>query len=483
MKNKQPEKSKKAPGRATQGRWHEMNRKQRREMMRKIQSDDLRLEVVHPDAAGIDIGNESHYVAVPPTRDSESVRRFGCTTAELKEMGDWLKQCGIRTVAMQSTGVYWIAVYDILEEVGLEVYLANARETKNLPGRKSDVQESQWLMKLHTYGLLRNSFRPSQEIRTLRTYWRQRNDLVRAAGRHIQRIQKAMTQMNIQLANVLSDVSGMTGQAIVKAILGGERDPQKLADFRDARVKASKEEIARSLEGHWQEDLLFVLRQEQNAYEFCQKQMAECDQRIEQYLQQREDRSAGASLPEEKRKERLRKKKKGNTPQFDLRTELFRMAGADLTQIDGVDVMTAMTILSEVGWDMSKWKTEHHFVSWLRLCPDNKISGDKIIGKGRLPTTNRATSALRMAASTLRVSNTYLGAQFRRLRTKLGAPIAIKAMAAKLARLVYRVLRYGMPFVDKGAEFYEAQHRTQQIKYLKWRAAKMGLQIIEAPAA
>lgn len=483
MKNKQPEKSKKAPGRATQGHWHEMNRKQRREMMRKIQSDDLRLEVVHPDAAGIDIGNESHYVAVPPTRDSESVRRFGCTTAELKEMGDWLKQCGIRTVAMQSTGVYWIAVYDILEEVGLEVYLANARETKNLPGRKSDVQESQWLMKLHTYGLLRNSFRPSQEIRTLRTYWRQRNDLVRAAGRHIQRIQKAMTQMNIQLANVLSDVSGMTGQAIVKAILGGERDPQKLADFRDARVKASKEEIARSLEGHWQEDLLFVLRQEQNAYEFCQKQMAECDQRIEQYLQQREDRSAGASLPEEKRKERLRKKKKGNTPQFDLRTELFRMAGADLTQIDGVDVMTAMTILSEVGWDMSKWKTEHHFVSWLRLCPDNKISGDKIIGKGRLPTTNRATSALRMAASTLRVSNTYLGAQFRRLRTKLGAPIAIKAMAAKLARLVYRVLRYGMPFVDKGAEFYEAQHRTQQIKYLKWRAAKMGLQIIEAPAA
>jgi transposase len=483
MKNKQPEKSNEAPRRATEGHWHEMNRKQRREMMRKIQSDDLRLEVVNPDAAGIDIGNESHYVAVPPTRDSESVRRFGCTTAELKEMADWLKQCGIRTVAMQSTGVYWIAVYDILEEVGLEVYLANARETKNLPGRKSDVQESQWLMKLHTYGLLRNSFRPSQEIRTLRTYWRQRNDLVRAAGRHIQRIQKAMTQMNIQLANVLSDVSGMTGQAIIKAILGGERDPQKLAEFRDARVKSSKEEIARSLEGHWQEDLLFVLRQEQNGYEFCQKQMAECDQRIEQYLQQREDRSAGASLPEEKRKERLRKKKKGNTPQFDLRTELFHMAGADLTQIDGVDVMTAMTILSEVGWDMSKWKTEHHFVSWLRLCPDNKISGDKIIGKGRLPTTNRATSALRMAASTLRVSNTYLGAQFRRLRTKLGAPIAIKAMAAKLARLVYRVLRYGMPFVDKGAEFYEAQHRTQQIKYLKWRAAKMGLQIIEAPAA
>src|ERR1039458_2124759 len=233
MKPKQPKKSKKTSCGSMQGNWHEMNRKQRREMMRKVQSEDISLEVVHPDAAGIDIGNESHYVAVPPPRDSESVRRFGCTTAELKEMADWLKQCGIRTVAMQSTGVYWIAVYDMLEEAGLEVYLVNARETKNLPGRKSDVQESQWLMKLHTHGLLRNSFRPSQEIRVLRTYWRQRNDLVRAAGQHIQRIQKAMTQMNIQLANVLSDVSGMTGQAIIKAILSGERDPHALAALRE----------------------------------------------------------------------------------------------------------------------------------------------------------------------------------------------------------------------------------------------------------
>src|SRR6202521_6046363 len=330
MKNKQPEKTKEAPSHPTQGHWHEMNRKQRRGMMRKIQRDDSRLEVAHPAAAGIDIGSESHYVAVPPTRDSESVRRFGCTTAELKEMADWLKQCGIRTVAMQSTGVYWIAVYDILEEAGLEVYLVNARETKNLPGRKSDVQESQWLMKLHTYGLLRNSFRPSQEVRTMRTYWRQRNDLVRAAGRHIQRIQKAMTQMNIQLSNVLSDVSGVTGQAIIKAILKGERDPHKLAAFRDWRVKASKEENARRLGGNWQEDLLFVLKQEQDGYEFCQKQMAECDERLQQYLKQRKDRSAAANLPEEKRKERLRKKKKGNAPQFDLRTELFRLTGADL---------------------------------------------------------------------------------------------------------------------------------------------------------
>jgi transposase len=465
-----------------QPQWHRMNRKQRRELTRSIQSEEISLEMVHPDAAGIDIGNEVHYASVPPNRDSEPVRHFGCTTAELKAMADWLKQCRIRTVAMQSTGVYWIAVFDILEEAGFEVYLVNARDTKNLPGRKSDVQESQWLMKLHTYGLLRNSFRPAQEIRRLRTYWRQRNDLVRSASRHIQRMQKVLTQMNVQLANVLSDISGMTGQAIIKAILAGERDPKELAAYRDWRIKASEEEIAAHLQGNWQEDLLFVLQQEQDGYGFCQKQMSECDRQIEHYLAQMEDRSQGADLPEEKRKARLRKKK-GNTPGFDLRQELFRITGKDLTQIDGVDVMTATTVLSEVGWDMSKWKTENHFVSWLRLCPDNKISGAKIIGKGRLPTNNRATNALKMAASGLRTSNTYLGAQFRRLRTKLGAPVAIKAMAAKLARLVYRMLRFGMDFIDRGAEFYEAQMHDLQVHHLKWKAAKLGFQLSEIPAA
>jgi len=479
MKTKPPEKIQKATSPSTRGHWNEMNRKQRREMMRQIQSEDLSLEVVHPHAAGIDIGNESHYVAVPPTRDSQPVRHFGCTTVELKALAEWLKQCGIRTVAMQSTGVYWIAVYDILETAGLDVYLVNARDTKNLPGRKSDVQESQWLMKLHTYGLLRNSFRPSQEIRTMRTYWRQRNDLIRAAVSHIQRIQKALTQMNIQLGNVLSDVSGVTGQAILKDILAGERDPHKLAALRDPRVKASEEQIARYLEGNWQEDLLFVLKQEQEAYEFCQQQMAECDRQLQQYLQQREDRSQGASLPQEMRKGRL-VRKKGNKPMFALRPELFRITGTDLTQVDGIDVVTAATILSEAGWDMSKWEDEHHFVSWLRLCPDNRISGNKVLGKGRLPTNNRASNALRMAASTLRLSNTYLGAQFRRFRTKLGAPVAINAMAAKLARLVYRMLRYGMKYVDQGAKIYEAQHRQRQIGQLKWNAAKLGFRVVEA---
>ena len=482
MKPESPERTKQATDHSTQRHWNKMNRKQRREMMRKIQSEDLSLEVVHPHAAGIDIGNESHYVAVPPARDSLQVRRYGCTTGELKAMANWLKLCGIRTVAMQSTGVYWIAVYDILEAAGLEVYLVNARDTKNLPGRKSDVQESQWLMKLHTYGLLRNSFRPSQEIRMMRTYWRQRNDLIQAAASHIQRMQKVLTQMNVQLANVLSDISGVTGQAIIKAILAGERDPHKLAELRDPHVKASEEQIAQYLEGNWQEDLLFVLKQEQQAYEFCHQQMAACDRQLKQYLHQRQDRTQGASLPEETRKGRLQKNK-GNKPQFDLRAELFRMTGTDLTQIDGIDVLTATTILSEAGSDMSKWEDEDHFVSWLRLCPDNRITGGKIIGKGRLPTNNRASIALRMAASTLRNSNTYLGAQFRRFRTKLGSPIAIKAMAAKLARLVYRMLRYGMKYMDQGAKFYEAQHRELQIRQLKWKAAKLGFQVIETAAA
>ncbi len=275
-------------------------------------------------------------------------------------------------------------------------------------------------------------------------------------------------QMNIQLANVLSDVSGTTGQAIITAILRGERDPHKLAELRDPHVKASEEQIAQSLEGNWQPDLLFVLKQEQDVYEFCQKQMAECDRQLAQYLQQREDRSQGAPLPEEKRKGRL-KKKRGNAPQFDLREGLFRLTGTDLTRIDSIDVMTATTIVSEAGYDMSKWETALHFVSWLRLCPDNRISGAKVIGKGRLPTNNPISIALKMAASCLRLSDTYLGAQFRRLRTRLGAPGAIKAMAAKLARLVYRMLRYGMKYVDKGADFYQLQHRQLKVKQLKWK--------------
>jgi len=461
------------PGKAAR-----MNRKQRRELARKIQADDISLQVIHPDAAGIDIGNQSHYVAVPPSRDSEPVRSFGCVTGELEEMAAWLKGCKIRTVAMQSTGVYWIPVYDVLEAAGLEVYLVNARDTKNLPGKKTDVQESQWLMKLHTYGLLRNSFRPSEQIREMRTYWRQRNDLVRSAARHVHRMQKALTQMNIQLANVISDVTGVTGQAIIKDILAGERDARRLAAHRDGRIKASVDEIARSLQGNWRKDLLFQLKQEQAQYEFCQEQIADCDAQLEKYLKEQEDRSQGAALPKETRKGR-NKRKRGNAPTFNVREGLFRMTGVDLTQIDGIDVMTAATVISEAGWDMSRWETENHFVSWLRLSPSNRISGDRVIGKERLRTQNRLNAAFRMGAAGLRESSSYLGAQFRRMSSRLGKAVATKAMAAKLARLVYRMLRYGMEYVDKGAAFYEQQHQKRQIQLLRRKAAELGFQIVE----
>jgi transposase len=380
---------------------------------------------------------------------------------------------------MQSTGVYWIPLYEILEDRGFEVYLVNARHTKNLPGRKSDVQESQWLLKLHTYGLLSNSFQPPAEIRMLRTYWRQRATHVAGAATCILRMQKALTQMNVQLANVISDISGLTGQAIIRAIVAGEHDPRKLAALSDPRVHASPEEIAKSLEGNWRPELLFVLQQEVEMYDTYQRRIAECDQRLQKHLA-----SFADTLSVQAPKEKIKTKKAAakNAPRFDLSSELQRVTGVDLTRIDGIDVMVSQTILSEVGWDMSRWKTEAHFSSWLGLCPDNRISGDKVLGRGTRRVVNRAATALRQAANTLMRSRSYLGAQYRRLRTKLGAPKAITAMAHRLARLVYRMLKYGQNYVDKGTEHYEERFRQQQIQLLRKRAAKLGLQVEEIHA-
>jgi transposase len=455
------------------------NRKERKEWARRLQSEDPGLEVIHPHAAGIDVGNSSHYVAVRPDRDEEPVRKFDCFTADLHRLADWLKSCGVKTVAMQSTGVYWIPIYEILEERGFEVYLVNARHTKNLPGRKSDVQESQWLLKLHTDGLLSNSFQPPAEIRMLRTYWRQRGTHIAGAATCILRMQKALTQMNVQLANVISDISGLTGQAIIRAIVAGERDPQKLAALSDRRVHASQEEIAKSLEGNWRPELLFVLQQEVEMYDTYQKRVAECDQRLQKHLASFADT---LSLRASKDKPKTKKAAAKNAPQFDLSSELQRITGVDLTRIDGIDVMVSQTILSEVGLDMSRWKTEAHFSSWLGLCPDNRISGDKVLGRGTRRVVNRAATALRQAANTLIRSRSYLGAQYRRLRTKLGAPKAITAMAHRLARLVYRMLKYGQGYVDKGTEYYEERFRQQQIQLLRRKAAKLGLQVAEIRA-
>ncbi len=459
----------------TPGKMLWRNRKERKEWGRRLQSEDPGLEIVHPHAAGIDVGNSAHYVAVRPDRDPKPVRRFECFTADLHRLADWLQSCGVKTVAMQSTGVYWIPLYEILEERGLEVYLVNARHTKNLPGRKSDVQESQWLLKLHTYGLLNNSFQPVSEIRVLRTYWRQRAEHVREAATCIQRMQKALTQMNVQLANVISDISGLTGQAIVRAIVAGQHDPRELAALSDPRVHASQEEIAKSLEGNWRPELLFVLQQEVDMYDTYHKRITECDQRLQKHLGSFKN---ARSLQTPKQKSKTKKKPAAkNAPCFDLSSELQRVTGVDLTRIDGIDVMVAQTLLSEVGLDMTRWKTESHFASWLGLCPDNRITGDKVRSRGTRRVVNRAATALRQAANTLIRSRSYLGAQYRRLRSKLGAPKAITAMAHRLARLAYRMLKYGQAYVDKGTEYYEERFRQQQIQLLRKRAAKLGFQI------
>jgi transposase len=460
-----------------------VNRKQRHALARRLQSADPGLEVMHPNAAGIDVGNDAHYVAVRPDRDSNPVRRFDCFTADLHRLADWLQRSGVTTVALQSTGVYWLPLYDVLEARGLEVYLVNARHTKNLPGRKSDVQESQWLLKLHTYGLLRNSFYPSAEIRVIRTYWRQRADHVQAVSSCIQRMQKTLTQMNIQLANVISDLSGLTGQRIVRAILSGERDPQTLAALSHPGIRASRDAIAKSLEGTWRSDLLFVLQQEVTMYDAYLQRIEECDQALQQHLRSLSDKASdnAATSPDahlESPRRKRRRKAGSHTPQFDLGRELHRITGVDLTRIDGIDVGVAQTVISEVGLDMSRWQSEHHFASWLGLCPDNRITGGKVIRRGTRRVINRAATALRIAATTLLRSQSYLGAQFRRFRNKLGAPKAITAMAHKLAVLVYRMLRWGHEYVDKGLEYYEDRHREQQIRFLKKRAASLGLVVV-----
>jgi len=378
---------------------------------------------------------------------------------------------------MQSTGVYWIALYDILRERGIRVFVVNAKDTKNLPGRKTDIQECQWLWKLHSYGLLRNSFRPDEEILVMRTYWRQRQQHIGDASRCIQHMQKALTQMNVQLANVISDISGTTGQAILSAIVRGERDPRKLAELRDPRVKASEARVAQSLEGNWRPELLFVLGQEMESYRSFQTKIAECDQQLQRHYETMEAKADPKLLSKVPRDKRAH----GNIPAgFDLREELYRATGVDLTAIDGINVLTVQTLIAEVGSDMSRFGSEGHLVSYLDLAPRNKISGGKVVGREKDKRKNRAGLALRLAAGTLLESDTYLGAQYRRLRTKLGAPKARKAMANKLARIAYRMLKYGEKYVDKGKEFYEQKHRQLQIRMLTKKATELGLQLVQS---
>lgn len=471
--------------RLTNGR---LNRKQRRELERKLSAEDPGLEIVNRNVAGIDVGNESHFVAVPPGRDPQPVEEFGSWTADLERMADWLKACGIETVVMPSTGVYWIALYDVLEGRGFHICLANARHTKNLPGRKSDVQESQWLLKLHTYGLLRNSFRPPDEIRALRSLWRLRDRHVKEAGRAVQHMQKSMVTMNIQLSNAISDITGVTGQAIIRAILAGERNPEKLARLRDRRIQATAEEVARSLEGNWREDMLFELRQAVDAYDFIQKQMAECDRRLQALMAELPAREVDAAVvAAEAAGKPARKKRSGgkakNVPPFDLQAELERVCGVDLTSIDGIDIMTAQTVVAELGTDFSRWKDEAHFSSWLGLSPSRDISGGKVLKQGTLKVKNRVATALRTAANTLLRSDSYLGARFRSLRTRRGAPKAIKAMARYLACLIYRMFTHGQAWVDRGAQEFEKSRAQRELSALQGKAAAHGFKLVNLEAS
>ena len=462
-----------------------MNRKERREWQQRLSAENSGLEVVHPDAAGIDVGNASHFVAVPPDRDELPVREFGSWTADLRRMAEWLKRCGIHTVAMQSTGVYWVAMQEVLESEGFEVYLVNARGTKNLPGRKSDVQECQWLMKLHSYGLLRNSFHPPEQIRAVRTIWRQRDRLVKEAGREVQQMQKALTTMNVQLANTISDLSGVTGQAIIRAILQGQRDPHQLAKLRDRRIAASETEIAHSLEGNWREDILFELQQVVDAYDFHQQQIAACDVQLQTYLSALPMRSrpgggepSRSEAPSEKFKKPRKHKLPKNQPVFDLAAELQRTMGVDMTAIDGIDVMTTQVILSELGPDLSaSFPSEDHFASWLELAPRRDVSGGKVIRHISRKSNNRVANALRMAAQSLWRSHTYLGARYRHLRARLGGQKAVKAMARYLACLVYRLLTKGRAYVDRGAAHFENKRTERELLALQRKAAEFGMQL------
>lgn len=429
------------------------------------------LTITHPNSAGIDIGSAAHYVAVPPDRDDEPVREFPCFTADLHALADWLTACGVDTVAMESTGVYWIPLYELLESRGFTVLLVNARHVKNVSGRKSDVLDCQWLQQLMTYGLLSGAFRPTDEMCALRSLWRQRGMLLKAQGRQVQHMQKALTQMNIQLSNVISDVVGETGQKILRAIVAGERDGQVLAAMKNGRIRASSDEIAKSLQGNWRAEHLFALKQALDMFDFIGTQLAECDRKIEQQLESLHVHEGEPA----KGKKRSRAR---NAPKFDLRAELFKMCGVDLTRIDGIDVTTALTVIAETGTDMSRFPTAGHFASWLGLCPGTRITGGKVMSSKTQRVANRATQALKLAAAALRSSQSALGAYFRRMCARMDKPKAITAAAHKLARLIYTMLTKGEEYTDKGQDYYEERYRERALRQLAQRAEKMGMMLV-----
>jgi len=424
------------------------------------------LQHINHYAAGIDVGSRSHFVAVPAGADEQPVHEFSTFTGDLERLAEWLIACNAITVARESTGIYWIPVFEILESQGIEIKLVNARHVKNVPGRKSDVLDCQWLQQLHTYGLLRGAFRPDEQVCRLRAYVRQRAMLVRSSAYYIQRMQKAPAQMNLQLHNVVADITGVTGMRIIKAILSGEHNPDVLAAMRDKRCENSAATIAASLKGNYRPEHLFSLRQAVEFYEFHQSKIADCDRQILEQL-----KSFDAQDPTDE------------GPTDGMGEALQRMTGVNLTSIDGIDTNTALKVIAEIGTDMSHWKSAKHFASWLGLSPGTKVSGGKVLSSATKPVANKAAAALRMAAFTLFNSKSALGAYLRRQRARLGAPKAITATAHKLARLIYAMLLQGTDYVDAGQEYYEKRYRSRVVQNLKRKARELGFELVTSKEA
>jgi len=439
-----------------------------------LQSLPKQLQHINLKAAGIDIGSEHHMVAVPEGRAEVAVREFSTFTADLNALADWLQQCGVTTVAMESTGVYWIPWFELLERRGFEVKLVDAGHVKNVTGRKSDILDCQWIQQLHTYGLLAGAFRPADEICVLRSYLRQREMLTQTASMHIQHMQKALQQMNLLLHNVVSDITGVTGMKIIKELLAGERDPRVLASNRNKQCHNDRATIAKSLVGNYREEHLFALRQAVDLYEIYQTKIGDCDEAIVKQLSAQPDVKDEPPPPGQKLTP-ARDRQRGGVNVRDL---LFKKSGVDLFAIPGLGADTLLVLTSEVGFDLSPWKTVKHFSSWLSLCPGTKISGGKVLSRKVKRNPNRAAQAFRMAAATLARSQSALGAFYRRVKSRTGGKQAITATAHKIARIYYALLTQGTTYVEMGQKAYEQKYQERRLKHLTTQAKSLGFQLV-----
>lgn len=437
------------------------------------------MSMVNPSAAAIDIGSTMHMAAINPKADDNPVRAFGTFTGDLHAMARWFKECGVTSVAMESTGVYWIPAFEVLEQHGFHVILVNARYAKNVPGRKTDVSDAVWLQRLHSYGLLRGSFRPEAGVATLRAYLRQRERLIEYTASHIQHMQKALMEMNVQLHHVVSDITGVTGMRIIRSMVAGERFPATLAQMRDIRCHASAEKICAALSGNWRDEHIFALCQSLALYDFYQTKILECDRKLETALKAFE---LGTGHDTRRLPEVRTKTKQVNTPDFEVRAALYRVLGVDLTQIHGIGPSLALKLVGECGTDLAAWPSSKHFTSWLCLAPGNKISGGKLLSSKTRRSSSRAAALLRLAATTIGRSDTALGAFYRRLSARAGKAKAVTATARKIAVLFYNSLRYGMAYHDPGATQYEERYRSRVIGNLQRRAKAFGFTLHEMPS-